>query len=496
MPPETTSAAPPATLLRNSTWLLLARLYGVAASGAVSILAVRTMSVAEYGHFALALAVVALVGSLSELGIATLATRRIVQEPQHAARTLGVALSAELLTSLIALVVAVPIVLALGYPSAVLSVLAIGAILVFTQGALAALEAPFQAQRTFVWVSVCGAAQNTVLLAVGIPVLLAGGGPTGLISAMAAAALTSSGLAAVLLRRRLALRLGIVRSLRDVREFLRSAWPIAATGAVTTLYDRVDVVLLSKLGTAAQVGFYSVPLTILYNTYVIPGVVSSAFFPLLSAQLQESRRVARTAFGLMVRLFVLGGGALALILGAGAADLLPWVFGSRYGASVGAMEILSPLVLLSFLNYLLWYTLLAGHQERGKALAMLVGLALNVTLNVILIPRNGVEGAATALLVTDSLVVIAQVAMVHRSMFALDYADILGKPLLAGAVVAALIVAGPVQPGIGLAAVTVVAWLAVLLATRYVRPAEWQPLTGPAKAILGRLRTGAARSAG
>lgn len=484
--PDAPPSPAPASLVRNSSWLLVSRLYGLAVSGAISILAVRTFSTTSYADFALALAFITFAATVSELGIATLAIRRMIEDPPQTRRILSVAVVAEVATSLTALAVVVPLLVALDYDSGVITVAAVGAGLVLTQGVLAALEAPFQAVRTFAYVAASAAAQHTVLLFAGGGALLLGAGPGELVAAMVAAATVATGVAFALARLKLGLRPQVSRPvMAEIRPFLVAAIPIGLTGAITTLYDRIGLIMVSQFDDKVAVAHYSVPLMLLFNIYVIPGVIASAFFPLLSAQLRDDAQAAGDAFRLLLRIFVVGSGTIAIILALGAHDILTLLFGERYADSAAALQILAGVVVLSFLNYLLWYGLLAGGLERGKALIMAVGVVVSVVLNALLIPAYGIEGAAIALLVSDTLVVAAQIVMVDRRLLAVPW-RLLALPAVLAAVAVAPFAAGVLAPTLGLGLLAATVWVGALHALRYVTAQEWEPLLAPVRRRLNR----------
>src|SRR6266545_5754028 len=110
----------PASLLANSTFMLLARGFTLASGGALVVYAARTFTVGEYGRYAVAVAMLSIFSLLSEMGISGLALREMSPQEARRAQILGVALAAELATSVVAAAVLVPLGVALGYSSAVL----------------------------------------------------------------------------------------------------------------------------------------------------------------------------------------------------------------------------------------------------------------------------------------------------------------------------------------------------------------------------------------
>ena len=184
---------------------------------------------------------------------------------------------------------------------------------------------------------------------------------------------------------------------------------------------------------------------------------------------------------------------LALFLVFGSHDLVRAVLGDRYEGAGTPLAIFGGCIVLGFLNYLLWYALLAAYRERRRLLILAISLALNVGLNLVLIPPYGPTGAAVALLVSDVLIVAWQTGMVHRSVFAVPFRRLFLRPVVA--VLAALAVAVPLSAvsALGAAVVAPCIYAALLLLGSYVTREEWRPLLDPLRSLATRraLRAGA-----
>src|SRR5207247_1767583 len=104
-------------------------------------------------------------------------------------------------------------------------------------------------------------------------------------------------------------------------------------------------------------------------------------------------------------------------------------------------------------------------------------------------PPHGPPRAAISLIASDLLVVLWQGVLVRRYLFDVGLRSLLAKPLAAGAVALAvalvlLSVAGRLLAGV----LAGVAYVAVLLAIRYITLAEWEPLMVPVRRVLVRIR--------
>jgi O-antigen/teichoic acid export membrane protein len=478
----------PATLLANSLFMLLARAFTLASGGALIVYAARTFSVSEYGRYAVAVAIMAIFALLSELGISALALREMSPHEARRAQILGVTLVAEIVTSVIAAVLLVPAGLALGYSSAVLVLLAIAGASLLFQGLLPPIDTTFKAQRVLVYAAVLTVVQSAVTAGVGFALVALGAGPVGLMTALLVGAAAAVPVGFFLLKKELGIVPTFDGARRRVLPFLRASAPIGFTGAITAIYERVDVVMVSKLGSSAAAAIYSIPLTIVQYSLVVPAIIGTAFFPLFANTLRADPASARDSFFLVSRLLLFASVPIALVLAIGGGDIVTTLFGDRYHGSGGVLLVLGWNIILGFQIFLLWYGLLAAHRERGMAVLMATGLALNVGLNFGLIPAYGPKGAAAALLVSDGFVVAGQAALLHRTVFELPFAQVLVKPLVAGALTVPVVLA--IRPHSELLAGVVAAALfaSLLLGSRYISRTEWEPLTTPVTRLLARGR--------
>lgn len=475
----------PSSLLANSLFMLFARGFTLASGGALVVYAARTFSVSEYGRYAVAVAIMATFALLSEMGITSLALREMSLDADRSRQVLGVAIAAEAATSLVAAALLVPIGLALGYSTAVLVLLAVaGAVLLF-QSVLAPFETTFRAHRVgyaagFIVV------QAAVTAVVGFASVALGAGPVGLMLALLAGTLAAIPVALAFLKAKLKIVPTFDGARKHVLPFLRSSAPIALAGGLTAVYERVDVVMVSKLDSGAAAAIYSVPLTIVQYAMFVPAIIGTAFFPQFANTLRDDPASARESFFLVSRLFLFASVPIALVLAAGGHDIATILFGDHYRASGSVLLLLGWNVALGFQIYLLWYGLLAARGERGMAVLMAAGLALNVALNFVLIPAYGPKGAAASLLVSDAFVLAGQATIVHRRMFELPFAQLLVKPLAAGALVVPVVLLLRPYSELLAGSLAAVVFVGVLLVTRYISRTEWEPLTKPLAALLAR----------
>jgi O-antigen/teichoic acid export membrane protein len=471
----------PSSLVANSAIMLLAQGFSVLVGGGVSIYAIRTLSVEDWGTYSTALALIAVFTVFSGLGIGQLALREMTADPAGMQAVVARSLGSLIITCSAAATVLAPTVLLLGYSSRVLLVILIVSPLLLFEPTATLAQAAFNARRSLRHVARFQVARSATYAVLAVALLVGGAGILGLATASLIGALVSLSIAAGSLRRRLGVRPAI--SFHRTRPALRAAIPIAGVSIVGILYSRLDVLMLSKLDDVASVATYSVPYSLVQLSWIVPSIVASAFFPILSRAIAASETQAHHLFFLVVRLFLFASLPISLLLAVGSPTILKTVFGG-YGDSVGVLQIMAWTSVLGFENYVLWYGIFAVHRERMVLVLQIAGLVLNGVLNLLLIPRFGPKGAAGALIASDLMVVIGQAAIVHRYLFRFPLTVVLAKPAGAAAVVVpTTVLAGREWSPLGAATCGALAYAGILLATRYIKPAEWKPLTSAANAV-------------
>jgi O-antigen/teichoic acid export membrane protein len=491
--PIHSESEPPARVIANSAWMVLAQGVVTVVGGAVSIYAIRSLSTSSWGYFSTAFALIAVFMIFAGPGLAPLALREMTAAPRRQAEILGMSLQALWWTFCLAVIALFATTALLGYPHRVFVLVLVMAPLLALEPALAIIAAAFNARSQLVYVALLQVVRALVYGALVVVVIATSRGVTGLAVATLVAAFCASLLAVVLLRARLTIRPRLNQPSRLAWSFLRTAFPIAGIGLVGVVYDRVDILLLSVLATSSKVAFYTVPYGFVRLSWVLPSIVSAAFFPLLSRRLKSDPAQAEYLFFLVVRVFLFLSLPIALVLAVSSSTLVPFVYGDPYTHSVAVLQIMAWTSVFGFQNYILWYGVLASHQERPAFAVQAAGLFVNVGINALAIPLYGANGAAAALVVSDLVVVVGQAFLIHRNLFRVPFRDLLTKPLGASIIAVPIALVVAMWTAVGGALIGGAAYIGVLLILRYVTFEEWKPLLSFVEAPFAALRRGRPR---
>jgi O-antigen/teichoic acid export membrane protein len=222
-------------------------------------------------------------------------------------------------------------------------------------------------------------------------------------------------------------------SLTRALEMLKEAFPLFAAHFFSFIYVRLDVILLFYLrGDHAEVGWYSAGIRILDAVSAIPVLVVGAVFPILSSLWARDRETLASFYALIFRL--LWALAVPCLLGLylTAPVLVPWLFGPSFGPAVYGTRVLVWSLGFIFVNLLLIYGLIVSGRARLNMILMIMLTAINLSLNLALIPRYGYQGACLVTLVTQGLLFLMTFFFINRTLTRLG-ADLFIRPIAAGA---------------------------------------------------------------
>lgn len=175
---------------------------------------------------------------------------------------------------------------------------------------------------------------------------------------------------------------------------VRVGMPIHISNVAQFLLLRSDQLVLSVVAGAAAVGMYSVGVNLVEALWMLPAAAGLASIPFLSgdAPEEQKQKAMMTATGISIWLTVVG----AVFLGAIAPFLVPLVFGKGYEGAVLPLELLLPGIVAAALVRITTAALIAKKHTKPLVRYMLLALALNLGLNLALIPPFEASGAAMA----------------------------------------------------------------------------------------------------
>lgn len=230
------------------------------------------------------------------------------------------------------------------------------------------------------------------------------------------------------------------------RRHLRMISVFWGMSVATTIYTNMDSAMLGIMSGKSETGFYDAAVKI---KNILVGVISSlgtVMLPRMSFYVSrgagnEFERMTSKAF----RFNSLFSFPLCVYFACYAPEVVRVVGGVRFGRSVLPMRIIMPtLILIALSNVTGLQILVPLKREREVLLSEIAGAAVNLVVNLTLIPKFGAAGAAVGTLAAEAVVLGTQVCFMKgraAELFAgVPYLKMI--PALAAAVPASLCVRG------------------------------------------------------
>ena len=400
-----------ALAIRNSVLVLGARVVSRLVALVTVVVLANHLGDARYGRYVTMVAYSALVSVLADMGLNTLYTREAAREPGSAARYLASILTGK--AGLGAIAVAVFGVAA--WKAGVHELVVPGGVLLVATTYSALLRNTFYATGRL------GLEAVAILLEIAIQ---AGGIVIGARAGMdtpyfvwvyAASAIVTGGFAAAAT---IGLRLAGGPAAFDgqlLRSWFRRAFPFAVGFMLTNLYFRIDVPILQHFRPFAEVGWYQFAYKPFEALQFVPLAVQTVVYPVLAVYFVRDADRLGPAYERFFKVLVLLGwpltvGTFVLVHPVGRLFRL-------FPQSEPSLRILSLAIVFLFANSAFTAMLYATDRQDRFAWTTGIAAAVNVVLNLALIPTFGYLAASATTVVTEaafSVVAWAFVARTHR----------------------------------------------------------------------------------
>ena len=457
-------------LLANVGWMLLAQGAGKVAAFAFVLIVARGLGTTDYGYFNFAISFAPLFLIFGAWGINTVVASDISREPERLSELFSSGFVLRLGLELVGLVVCLAITPFFVHDVTAWATVAIVAAALLLDDAAGFLGNVFRAFEQMRYQSLVTLANRIASTLLALVAVVAGGGLIAVAVTYFLGSLGALVLAVVTLRRHFPpIRLAD-RQRQVMRTLLRGGLLVGIASALSMALYRIDVVLLQALRGPHDVALYGVAYRFIDSFLFFAWGVVAAALPLLARA--ETREERARAFQLPVALL------LAFYL-----PLLVWplfcsrwlvvtLFTERYASAAPAVPWLAASAAFYAAAYLARVSAIAVGQRTALVWIAAVGVAVNVGLNAIVIPRHGFLGAAVVTFVSEILDAALLLALAARADLSLYVSRLAAVPVAAGVAMAAVLAASGLRDGAAFAVGGIAYVAALALAAWLLAPDE------------------------
>lgn len=392
-----------ARIIDNLGWLLLDKVVRLVGGLLVGVWVARYLGPEQFGLFNYASAFVVLFTAIAALGLNPIIVRELVQHPEREGRLLGTGFALQLAGGLAALALMTVLIAFLhGGDDIVRNIVVIMGIGIVIKSA-DVIRYWFEARvisRYTVW------ADNAafVLASLAKIHLVLNEGRLVDFAWVALGEITVATALLLLVFAKVHLTRAAWRATKsEARYLLERSWPLLLSGLTITIYMKTDQIMLGQLADDRQVGIFSAALRVSEIWYFLPMIIVTTVYPsLLRSNQVDGQRFERDMLRLLRVLLVLAL-AIAVPIWLLSDAIVVLLYGDRFrdAAPVLAIHIWTGVFVFLGVAGGRWY--IVSGLEKLTFVRTLSAAALNVALNLQLIPIWGATGAALASLAAQAL---------------------------------------------------------------------------------------------
>ena len=391
--------------LKNSYWIIGEQVFQMLLSLFVGIWTARYLGPSNYGTLQYTAAYISFFINIAALGMEGVIIKEMIAHPNEEGTYLGSAIVFRLIAGLLSSIAIVILILLLNPGETLKLVLVLIQTTQFIFRSCNILDAWFQRRLQSMYVSLGKMAASIVVSVYKVFLLVTA---QELVWFAFSYALTDFVLAAVLIyfykkEGGQKLKYSFIKG----KELLQGSYHFVLADIMSAIYGYSDRIMIGKMMTDADVGFYTTAATVSMMWLFVPNAIIKSFRPTIMEFKEHGNETMylRRLEQLMSAVFWLSVGvAIVLtVLGKFAIHLL---YGEAYLPAAAPLVVLvwSTVFAVTSMTRSTW--ILSEGKNRFVKSFTFIGAILNVVLNFILIPLWGIWGAAFATLATELTVCV------------------------------------------------------------------------------------------
>lgn len=389
-------------ILKQTSWLFAAQSFTRVIGFFYTIFLARNLGVEDFGLYSVALAYFSIISSITDFGLTRFLIREIARD---SAQITSLTTSVSFLRLTFATVLFAIFALILYFldpDKSRVSITLLAVMATIPQGVSLTLDGIFVAIRKLQYSSISLIALSLSTAILGVLMIAWGFGPTGVVTALILGQIFDLVLKTAFLKK-LQFKYSLYVTWQRLKEIILGSLPYGFLSILGLIYFKVDILLLSYLKGNFDTGIYGAAYRFFEAVVFIPSALSTALFPVLvKLHIKNLDQVRKLYFKSLKILFVLGIAVLLiyiLVLPVIIRLLLP-----SYLPATQAITILSLAIPFMFSHFPAVQVLLSSEKYlKITVLLAFFMLTLNISLNLIFIPKYGFVAAAWITVLSEAL---------------------------------------------------------------------------------------------
>ena len=386
----------------NTSWLFFERIIGMAVAFFVGVYVARYLGPANFGLLSYAGSFVGLFAGIATLGLDNIVVRELVKDEKKRDEILGTTFVLKVIGSVLVigmLTIAIRFTNNDNFTNLLIFIIAIGTIFQSFNVIKFYFQSKVLSKYTVyaqVFSTILCAAIKLFLIYFNMGLIYFA------IVTLLQSVILASGLIVMYTKQKSSLlnwsiNFGLAQNL------LKDSWPLMLSGIAISIYLKIDQVMIKNMLDTKAVGNYAVAVRLSEVWYFIPMAITSSVFPAIINAKKISEKLYYERLQKLYDLMVIFAISIIIPITFLSKFIIHLLFGQLYNPAASVLSIHIWALIFVALGTARSNWILPENLQRYSLIYLLIGAITNILLNLLLIPRFGINGAAYATLFSQIL---------------------------------------------------------------------------------------------
>ena len=189
--------------------------------------------------------------------------------------------------------------------------------------------------------------------------------------------------------------------LPTAKYLIKESFPLLLSGAAVVVYQKIDQVMIGNMIDKASVGYYAVAESIAGMLIFIPTILSQTIMPILIQNYQVNKEQYQVKAQLFMDVTIWLCIIMCLIVSLLAPFVIRLLYGSQYESSILLLQVCVFKVIGYAFAQVTGAMIITEGKQKYVVIRNIIGCVCAILLNLLLLPRYGVLGAAFASIIAS-----------------------------------------------------------------------------------------------
>lgn len=384
---------------KNAVWIIGGKVAQAVLALIINMLTARYLGPSNFGLITYASSLVAFVLPIMQLGFSNVLVQEIVNKPDDEGEILGTAMFLSLMSSIFCIIGVTSFAFVVNPEESETIIVCLLYSLILLFQALDHIEYWYQAKLLSKYTSTVSLVAYLTVAVYKIYLLVASKDVYwfALSNALDYALISIGG---IVLYRKLGGRKLRFSWKRGKDMFARSKHYIFSSMMVT-IFAQTDKIMIKMMLDESSTGYYGAAVACAGMTSFVSTAIIDSFRPAIFEGQKESKRIFKHRLTMLYSIVIYLSLAQSVVMTLFSRWIIFILYGTAYNPAISALQIIVWYTTFSYMGSVRNIWILANDKQKYLWQINMSGAIANVIINVLLIPRMGINGAAVASLITQ-----------------------------------------------------------------------------------------------